>query len=113
MMAFTVDQLEWLKARAIVMANTIKSREEHGYTPEMHAAFIEGHLREVCEMGAGIEWARVSSSPWEYAFQGYKESADENEEHADAFAAGGWELQFVTSYWMLWRRRKAVSDDGE
>lgn len=110
MMIFNIDQLKDLQIRAQVLWNTLADRERHGYTSEMQAAFIEGRLQEIFEMGYGTAMHEVSSTPWEWVSQPILTDAARNDAVMNGMAAQGWEFRAASSHWVFWRRRKAVSD---
>jgi hypothetical protein len=49
-------------------------------------------------------------TPWEYLSDPILTDAARNDGRMNQLARDGWELRFISSGWMFWRRRKAVAE---
>ena len=104
-MVFTIDQLNRFKDyahRAMVRMDEWKNNRDvqvGRIVEEIQSAFAEGYhtaMREVC------------STPWEYISESIMTDAARNDARMNQISREGWELQFVSSGWMFWRRRKEI-----
>lgn len=102
--------LDFLHARCGWLVGELKIREGLKYSRDDQIGWLVDQMKECVSMGHAIAMDEVRSTPWEYLCQGILDSATDNEKHMDDYAAQGWELQFVSSGWMFWRRRKAVGE---
>jgi hypothetical protein len=107
-MIFTGSQLTFLQSKA--RFTFIKVKECIDQKEEWPVGVISAALQEAASMGHSIALDEVRSTPWEYLSDPILTDAARNNGHMNQLARGGWELQFVSSGWMFWRRRKAVAE---
>jgi hypothetical protein len=107
-MMITNSQRDYLTSKARFVL--IKLKEYEKGKEEWRISIIQAELEEACGMGHSIALDEVRSTPWEYLSHPILTDAARNYAIMNGMAAQGWELQFVSSGWHLWRRRKAVAE---
>jgi hypothetical protein len=118
MMAFTVDQIEYLRLNArrllsdLIIAIGLHQKEEHEVDQILRA------LQDACSMGHSIAQHEVFSSPWEMIKVGLSRDTGRGTYESamdvvDGHLSQGWEPWQVCGpdgRYLLMRRRKAVAE---
>ena len=99
------DQRAYMEGTASFLLQ--KLHEWRAHPKDTLVNFVFNDFCQMVRMGYMIAMGEVHSTPWEYMRSGLMK------ESMDAMSDAGWEPLLIAGQntdWMIWRRRKAVSD---
>lgn len=103
-MILSETQSNFLKAMArhcLAQLEEYKNQKE-----EWLIEIVLKELYDACQMGYSIAKDEVASTPWEFIIESPR---GQTKDDLSQTANQGWELQFVTTDFLIWRRRKGAA----